>query len=377
MACNVSKALEILDTLAAKPVLNKKKEALLAVRARIKALGAAVSTMNVEIDNTNTRLNIEYAALVADTVALVNKITIDEDGELMLKYLAQGLEGYIGGQYDPGKNTIKIAIQPTLQQAIAAANEAVDSRYYQFIEDKQIADEDLYTYMNNDPVYAKAKAEVPKIADAMLQKVSEIIKNDGLHAVTHEFVHAGAANFMKANPNHVASKRIMDIFVKVQHPRHRYKFGEARVESDYWKKNVDEFLAEALSNPKVMIALSNIKLTYGDKLASALNWLVDAAMKMLGFKRDGSAYEFVLDGFAALIEAQKEENKIEDQDPTRIGIDLKQGETKTNNGKITAEYISKELPQLSVEQVEELVQLLKELPVEAAKASIDKLRHCI
>lgn len=56
---------------------------------------------------------------------------------------------------------------------------------------------------------------------------------------------------------------------------------------------------------------------------------------------------------------------------------LEQVETKENSGKITAEYISKELPQLSVEQVEELVQLLKELPVEAAEASIDKLRHCI
>lgn len=279
---------------------------------------AGEQALNAELDKTATPLDSKYATLVAGIVNTVNKISAEKDSAIVLKHIANGIEKYIGGEYDPKNNTLKVAIVPTMEQAFAAADGLTNSLYYRYIEDKQIADEDLNAYTNNDPYYTQLKESIPQVAQTLLEEASDIIRNSGLHSVTHEYVHAGAVRFMRDNPNHPASKRIVDIFTKVQHKRYDSKFAKAGLKDGYWKTDVNEFLAEALSNPKLMVALSTIKLTYSDKLASALEWAVTAAMQMLGFKQKGSAYEFVMDGFAAIIEAQKAQNEVEMQDPTMI-----------------------------------------------------------
>ena len=143
----------------------------------------------------------------------------------------------------------------------------------------------------------------------------EQLKSNGLHTLTHEYVHAGASMFMKNHRDHVASKRIADIFSKVTHKRYASVFVKHGVDNDYWRTNVDEFLAEALSNPKVMLALQDIKLTYDGTLAAAFKWIVDAALRLLGINKGSSAYAYVLDGFAAIMEAQKVQNVSEAKDP--------------------------------------------------------------
>lgn len=290
----------------------KAKDATIAVNT------AGEQVLNAELDKTATPLDNKYATLVAGIVNTVNKISVEKDSAIVFKYIANGIEKYIGGEYDPKNNTLKVAITPTMEQAFAAADGLTDNLYYRYIEDKQIADEDLNAYTNSDPYYTQLKESIPQVAQTLLEEASDIIRNSGLHSVTHEYVHAGAVRFMRDNPNHPASKRIVDIFTKVQHKRYDNKFAKAVLKDGYWKTNVNEFLAEALSNPKLMIALSTIKLTYSDRLASVLEWVVTAAMQMLGFKQKGSAYEFVMDGFAAIIEAQKAQNEVEMQDPTMI-----------------------------------------------------------
>ena len=172
--------------------------------------------------------------------------------------------------------------------------------------------------MKNDAVYKSMKSTTQKLADSFIEDATAILEDAGLHTLTHEFVHAGAAAFMKNNPEHVASKRILDIFNKVQHPRYKAKFAAAGVNSEYWETNVDKFLAEALSNPKLMLALQDIELTYDSMLATAFKWIVDAALRLIGFKKSGTAYTYVLDSFAAIMEAQKLQNETEAKDPTVI-----------------------------------------------------------
>lgn len=255
-------------------------------------------------------LNKEYAQKIADLVKGINDLVVTEDGELILKNISYGIEKYVAGQYDPVKNEIKVAIVPSMESAIKAATGQADAIYYQFIEEKNVKDEDLQEYMKKDPVYKKLQDAVPEAAKELIATATEILNTEGVHALTHEYIHAGAAVFMKKHPEHAASKRIKDVFEKVKHKRHAYKFGRAGVD-EYWMTSVDEFLAEALSNPKMMVALSDIKLTYDGALSSALQVVVAAAMKLLGFKQNGSAYEAVLDSFAAIVEAQQTQSTLD------------------------------------------------------------------
>ena len=332
MACNVKAAIALVENLKTSAAMKNKQDDLDGIIARIRALQLATKHELALSRKSDVVLSREYSDKVIELVKNVNNLVETKDGELVFKRISYGVEEYVAGEYDPVKNTIKVAIVPTLEAATQAAAGNAEAQYYKYIEDMNVSDEELSTYMAKDPVYAKLQQAVPEEAKELLDTATKLLNTEGIHALTHEYIHAGAVVFMKKYPEHAASKRIKDIFEKVQHKRYAAKFAEAGVE-DYWKTNVDEFLAEALSNPKMMVALNEIKLNYGNKLVTALQEMVDAIMQLLGFKQNGSAYEFVLDGFAAIVEAQKAQNDIERSDPTVIQV----GDRLVVSGKSQAE----------------------------------------
>ena len=345
MACDFNEAVKIIEGLISKTNVNDKKTKLREIVDRINKLASQPSNdtyQRVVQDSTGVELDKEYAGKIKELVRSVNDLVEVPDGELVFKHVSYGIEQYVAGEYDPVKNVIKVAVVPSMEAAVKAATGNAEAKYFKFIEQLNVSDEDLDAYMRNDVVYQKLQKNIPNVVNKLVKVATELLHTEGVHTLTHEYIHAGGAVFMKKHPEHVASKRIKDIFEKVQHKRYAHKFEEAGV-SDYWKTNVDEFLAEALSNPKMMVALNSIQLTYSDKLANALQHMVDVIMRMLGFKQNGTAYEFVLDGFAAIIEAQKEQSKIDNgmvmTSDSKLDAGIsdtdKQAESKLNNGTIS------------------------------------------
>ena len=84
----------------------------------------------------------------------------------------------------------------------------------------------------------------------------------------------------------------------------------------------------------------------------------ETVKQMLGFKQKGSAYEFVMDGFAAIIEAQKAQNEVEMQDPTMI-----------------ASKVVSKVEDAIINKVKAVGEELELRPV-LVEAALDKLKAC-
>ena len=129
------------------------------------------------------------------------------------------------------------------------------------------------------------------------------VKNlNGVHSLAHEMIHVGSAAFMKENPEHPATKKVMALYIEALENKDSIS---RAVGNAYWTKNVDEFLAESLSNPLMVKYLNTMTTRHGENIISkSFSTLIDTVLGMLGFKKTDSVYQHVLDGFTAMMEYQ-------------------------------------------------------------------------
>ena len=90
---------------------------------------------------------------------------------------------------------------------------------------------------------SKNRAEV---ASRLINVIKDM---NGPHTLTHELIHIGSAAFMRENPEHAATKKILGLYVEALENK---EVIIANSGQEYWTTNVDEFIAEALSNPMLM-----------------------------------------------------------------------------------------------------------------------------
>ena len=269
--------------------------------------------------------NEEYSTEVVRVVSETVKPLVREDQELALKAVLNGVDGLIAGQYDPNKHEVSIAIKPNRARIEEATTQLIDNAYYTYISDLDIEDKNLYEYMESDPVYKDLKGKSKEVADSLVEKIDGLLSTASTHAVTHEFIHAGAVNFMRNNPEHEATKRIHEMFKKAKMDRYKHVINKNFVEAseqdmNYWRTSVDEFLAEALSNPMLMAGLNEIEIEADGKLSTVFKEIFDKLLAMLGFTSKESIYQYTLDGYLAMIEAQKDANEVELSDPKYVKI---------------------------------------------------------
>lgn len=160
----------------------------------------------------------------------------------------------------------------------------------------------------NSPVYKvfenKNKAE---IAERLLSAIAHV---NGEHTLTHELIHLGSSAFMKANPDHPATKKVKALYLEVLQNK---AFIEQDTGQDYWAESMDEFIAEALSNPVMIEYFNNMPTKYsGSRLTKLFETLVNELLGMLGFTKNDSVYQHVMDGFTAMLEYQFNDNIIAD-----------------------------------------------------------------
>lgn len=239
-------------------------------------------------------------------------------------------------EYNYITHTIGISTKPTEAEMEQAVIDGLTSKY---VLDNNIASDQVMKNFGNIAKY------VDKHQAKMLQNVMQSVAAvKGPHAVTHELIHAGALNYMRANPEAEATLRINELYQEALANKDKIQrlAYSGDVFSTYWEKNVEEFLAEAMSNPGLMYALSQTKTDGKKKLNKGmLRELVDTLLDMLGLspKVKDNILEYVMDGFAAIIEAQADKVPVglELDSETKAMLKAKLNELKEQNGTIHLE----------------------------------------
>ena len=118
----------------------------------------------------------------------------------------------------------------------------------------------------------------------------------------HEHIHAGAMLFMHQNPHDSKTVYVQNLYKKML-KKAKTDPKLDNIQNGYWKENVDEFLAVALSNVE-MIKYLNTQPATG--FTSLFHKLVDALAKMVNIKM-GSENEALLNIFVRMTENTEDE----------------------------------------------------------------------
>ena len=255
------------------------------------------------------KYNDYYGAMEKAITKIVDPKVVTNVVGLMLEDVFNGKFQIVAGDYDPDTHTVQIAEKPRQMEIEMAVEEGLQEEAIRLYE----------TTTENMAYRAKLIEDYvnKNRANALAHVISSVESVNGGHTTTHELIHAGSVNFMRdpKNANHPAVLRVKELYqealARESDIKSMTRTGD--VYTEYWKKNVEEFLSEALSNPQLMYALSNIKTIGKEKLSKGLfAELVESLIKMLGLnkKTEDNLLEFTMDGFAAIMEAQAVELSV-------------------------------------------------------------------
>jgi hypothetical protein len=226
------------------------------------------------------------------------KIVTDVAG-LMLSKVHE--DNIVVGDYNLDTHTLQIAKEPIKEEIDNVAETALIQLYINKNPNNTNMDK-LVEFVGAN----KAKA-IERILDAV-EKVR------GSHVLTHELIHAGSARFIKDNPKHPAVKRVEELYNEAMSKKDDIQslVNQGDIITTRWQANKDEFVAEALSNPGLMNALSQIETNNKGKLSNMLRDLMNSLLDMLGLSKKvkNNLLEFTMDGFAAIIEAQSDKSTL-------------------------------------------------------------------
>lgn len=226
------------------------------------------------------------------------KIVTDVAG-LMLSEVHK--DNIVVGEYSSKTHTLQIAKEPTKEE-IADAAETVLVQLYINANQNYLNEDNLLKFVSENKL------------KALLRIIDTVEKVRGSHVLTHELIHAGSVKFMENNPNHPAVKRVKELYneaISKKDDIQNLINGET-ILKERWQADEFEFVAEALSNPGLMNALSQVETNNKGKLSNMIKDLMDSLLDMLGLsnKVKNNLLEYTMDGFAAIIEAQSDKNTL-------------------------------------------------------------------
>ena len=153
--------------------------------------------------------------------------------------------------------------------------------------------------------------EIKIISDTVKSAINDIdAYNVTFKTKLHEAVHAAVKNYMDSKKGKAYSEEMNKMFEVVK------QASEANPEmfkanKEYWKKDIDEFLAEALSDPELIKDLMKID-TEGNLITGAkksmFDKIIDIVVESLGLstKEDKlNMHKYLLDSFKSAVEANK------------------------------------------------------------------------
>jgi len=232
----------------------------------------------------NSQYIVGYTNLMREWLKTQTDAKIEEVGMIV-----DNMMNLQAGEYDRSKHTIKVAGKMTKEERIEASKKQLKTelknQWDEALEKQaSLLTEEQYEWLGKS------------IEDALL--------TDQPRIVVHELVHAVTVRFMATNPNNKATKRVKELYERVMQEQARI---EGIVEDTNWSMNVDEFVAEGLSDPKFIEILANIDAS-DMKPLGMLQELIKAIVDMLKIqpKHKENVYEMLLDSVSVMMEEQND-----------------------------------------------------------------------
>ena len=290
------------------------------------------------IDTKKVSLYSAYMVSLVDSIKKPNASysdTVAFSGD-MVESLMNGGVDVVGGSTDKNNN-VKIATDKVPSSEVYRIS--VDWYLEGTEEGKRIREmneEDSNKAMlNNESLDRFVDSKKQELTLNLLDAVKNL---NGVHSLTHEMIHVGSAAFMKENPEHSATKKVMALYIEALEKEDSIS---RAVGNGYWTKSVDEFLAESLSNPLMVSYLNTMTTRHGESIISkSFSTLIDTVLGMLGFKKTDSVYQHVLDGFTAMMEYQYGQMTEEINAKPSTVQDIIQAELDKVREKMLAEHIN-------------------------------------
>ena len=303
------------------------------------------------IDTKKVSLYSAYMVSLVDSIKKPNASysdTVAFSGD-MVKALINGVVNVSGGSTDKNNN-VKIATDKVPDSEVHRIS--VDWYLEGTEEGKRIMEmnEDDYNeaMLNNESLDRFVDSKKQELTLNLLDAVKNL---NGVHSLTHEMIHVGSAAFMKENPEHPATKKVMALYIEALENK---DWISRAVGNAYWTKSVDEFLAESLSNPLMVSYLNTMTTRHGESIISkSFSTLIDTVLGMLGFKKTDSVYQHVLDGFTAMMEYQYGQMTEEINAKPSTVQDIVQAELDKVREKMLAEHrngLAYKYPEIELEE---------------------------
>lgn len=282
--------------------MNKMEELDKAKADRINTLSTKDKKLYSILTGSSKSSNKEYTNYLLSWLK-TDRTKVEYTNEVMeiVSNAKQGL-AVKAADYNKITNTVRVMLKDVDSSVVE--NKVRAMLYATYLDyrglDGDRFDEAVTAFETND-----GKEIVREFTNDMLKLVNKV---EGDTVLMHELVHANAVVFMENNPEHKATKRVKELYDMAMSKQQ--EIDNAMQETDivgkgYWTTNVDEFLAEGLTNPDLMAALANIPVKGKERL-SMLDKLIEAVVDMLGFadKEKDNVYTMLLDSMLYMVKEQ-------------------------------------------------------------------------
>ena len=256
-----------------------------------------------------TKNSTEYHNKMIELLSGVLGKNVEPSQKIVLDEIKNSLN-IVAGAYLHDKDKVKLATMPDKDDLYKAVIEGLTNKVYKDNYRPEMTDEQYFEFITNTPQFKNIGADAVQVYKNIVGGLFMMMEERGGHAVLHEYVHATAVLHMRDNPNSPATKRMETLFKIATSPRYK-SIIMSKMErpgkgvDTYWTESVDEFVAEAMSNPRLINALQEVKVNLGSRVANLWGEVRDAILKLAGIAKEDSMYEYVVDGFTALMQERE------------------------------------------------------------------------
>lgn len=321
MACNIEQANKDIDRLLKSSVSENMKQELIKVKELLSG------AKKLKLEEKNTKLKSVQQVLEQ----YKKDENIEKENAKLLKYIQDNVKfemnyskqlAYdfftgesIAGLYDWKENVVTIADFEGLR---------ADKEMMKMLSIEQVNQDDSVKDIDT------ASTQINMI-------ISEINKrNIKFTTKLHESVHAAVFNYMRSDKGKAYSDEMNKLYnvVKESAKANPDMFTANR---SYWAKDVDEFLAEALSKPELIKDLMKIDvegnlITGAEK--SMFEKIIDMIVEALGLSKKEdklNMHKYLLDSFKLAVEANRDGKEYISSKASEVEVKLDKNKYKTIN----------------------------------------------
>ena len=314
MSCNIDEVLKTVDKAIKATRSKEKKVELASIRERIVAL----KNTNVEITST-VPLNKQYSKLFKKMAENFLTYTVNIDDAVLFENLRVNVDNIVPGDYDKKSDNIQVVSETVNDMELGlAVLVGVDAKavkeLYRLVEAMPTI-EDQTGFVEEATLQPEYKKLVNDTMVTRLEEVAGVLGSlDRDRVLVHELTHVAAVKFMEKIPKTKHEKAIQNrVKMLFEDAKTRYTAMGGDVKDTtkaYWAKNINEFLAEAVSNPDTIKLLESMKTGKMGRLSTVLRVLLDALAAIVGVKKNkDNVYYYTLDSVLAMIENKQADTK--------------------------------------------------------------------